>query len=67
MAISEFVIGRLDSRSAFLRGKPFVVAAYRTKQGKTFFTGPNTLAPWGHKPSVVYRINVKPKKARWQR
>lgn len=43
MAISETILGRLDSRSAFNRRKTFVVSVYDTKHGKTFYTGPMAL------------------------
>lgn len=61
MAISETILGRLDSRSALSRGKPFTVSVYDTRHGKTFYTGPiNSDAP--PKPSVRYRIVVRPKR-----
>ena len=61
-AKSSTILGRAPNRRAFLRRTPFVVSVYECSNGKRFFTDPIQWPYCEPKPSVVYRIVVKPKR-----
>lgn len=59
---SEFVLGRTANKEAFEKGEPFVVSAFKTYRGKTFYSSPvGAAGRMNPGPGVLYRIRVTPK------
>lgn len=77
MARSETILGRKRNREAWAsrrrhNGKltrmrwGFTVSAFRTRQGKLFYTDPIDAFGQVPKPSVLYRVRVYPKGERYE-
>lgn len=59
---SASILGRARSRNAFAKWSRFTVSAYETSKGQRRFTDPIEWFSGVPKPSVVYRIIVKPRR-----